>query len=72
MATVNDIRDYEMNPKPCDCGSGEERELQYDGRGIPLCYTCRQCHKKKMSQYRPEILGYYTQADVDEQIEEDE
>jgi hypothetical protein len=53
----------------CDCGSEEWAEWQYDGRGIPLCRTCPECHDKKMSRYRPEILEHYTQADVDEPIE---
>ena len=56
---------------PCPCGSGEDGEIQYDGRGIYLCRTCNKCHDKKMRGYRPEILDYYTQSDVDEQIEED-
>lgn len=56
---------------PCYCGSGEVGEAQYDGRGIFLTRTCDKCHEEKMSRYRPEILEYYTQADVDEQIEED-
>lgn len=55
----------------CHCGSGLPKFPQYDGRGIFLTYTCDKCHKEKMSHYRPEILEYYTQADVDEQIEED-
>jgi cbb3-type cytochrome oxidase cytochrome c subunit len=58
--------------KQCSCGSGEWKEAQYDGRGIFLTYTCHLCHHEKMSKYRPEILEHYTQADVDEQIEEDE
>ena len=61
---IHDIR-------PCPCGSGHDSQWQYDGRGIPLCRTCDKCHDKQMSKYRPEILEYYTQADVDEQIEED-
>lgn len=61
---VNDIR-------PCPCGSGKDSTWQSDGRGIPLCRTCEDCHEKKMSTYNPVILNYYTQADVDEQIEED-
>jgi hypothetical protein len=65
-----------MNPKlydrnACPCGSGLYSEWQYDGRGIELCRTCAQCHAKKMSRYNPVILKPYTQADVDEQIEED-
>ena len=55
----------------CTCGSGLYGEPQYDGRGIYLCKTCEKCHKEKMSRYNPVILGYYTQEDVDEQIEED-
>jgi len=56
----------------CSCGSGLLAEWQYDGRGIPLCTTCEECHEERMSRYNPVILGYYTQADVDEPIEEDE
>jgi len=56
----------------CDCDSGLFSEIQYDGRGIYLTRTCRECHKEKMSKYNPTILEYYTQADVDEPIEEDE
>lgn len=57
--------------KPCPCGSGKESQWECDGNGIPLCRTCDDCHEQKMSRYRPEILRPYTQADVDEQIEED-
>lgn len=64
------MTDY--NPKPCPCGSGELREAQYDGRNIFLTFTCSKCHHQKMSRYNPVILGPYTQADVDEQIEEDD
>jgi hypothetical protein len=58
--------------RPCPCGSGKDSAWQMDGRGIPLCRTCEDCHDKAMSRYRPEILEYYTQDDVDEPIEEDE
>jgi hypothetical protein len=42
---------------------------EHDGRGIPLCRVCDKCREVKLSKYRPEILEYYTQHDVDEQIE---
>lgn len=58
--------------RPCPCGSGQLSTWQCDGRGIPLCRTCPKCHREKMARYRPEILRYYTQADVDEPIEEEE
>lgn len=45
---------------------------EYDGRGIPLDRMCSQCRDTKLSRYNPVILGYYTQADVDEPIEPDE
>lgn len=57
--------------RPCPCGSGHPSEWQTDGRGIPLTRTCDVCHDAAMSRYRPEILEYYTQDDVDEPIEED-
>ncbi len=63
--SVNEIR-------PCPCGSGKDSSWAHDGRGIPLCRVCSVCRKQKLSKYRPEILSSsYTQADVDEQIEED-
>ena len=60
-----------MRNDPCRCGSGLWPEWQYDGRGIPLVKTCPDCHEREMLKYNPVILDYYTQADVDEQIEED-
>lgn len=58
--------------RPCDCGSGQESEWEYDGQGIPLVRACPKCKQKKLSRYRPEILRGYTQADVDEPIEPEE
>jgi hypothetical protein len=55
--------------RPCDCGSGQESEWEYDGQGIPLVRACPKCRQKKLARYRPEILRPYTQADVDEPIE---
>lgn len=43
---------------------------EYDAQGIPLDRVCAQCRNAKLSKYRPEILTGYTQADVDEPIEE--
>jgi len=53
----------------CACGSGLMRWPTYDGQGIFLTYVCDDCMKERLSHYRPEILRYYTQADVDEPIE---
>jgi len=44
---------------------------EYDARGIPLCRVCDDCIEERLSTYRPEILSGYTQADVDESIEEE-
>ena len=41
-----------------------------DARGIPLVRVCSECRKEKLLRYRPEILTGYTQADVDEPIED--
>lgn len=49
-----------------------ESWAEYDGRGIYLCRVCPKCEEVKMSQYRVEVLSYYTQADVDEPIEPEE
>lgn len=42
---------------------------EYDGQGIYLTRVCGECKKEKLAGFRPEILGSYTQADVDEPIE---
>lgn len=54
----------------CNCGSGLEKEAQYDARGIFLTYTCAKCEKEKLSHYRSDVLtdsNYWH----DEPIEED-
>ena len=43
----------------------------YDAQNIYLCRVCEDCEKVKLSQYRPEILEGYSQADIDEPIEPD-
>ena len=45
---------------------------EHDGRGIPLARVCDKCYDHVMAQYRPEILEYYNESDVDEPIEGDE
>lgn len=44
---------------------------EHDAQGIPLCRVCEHCIDEKLSKYRPEILSGYTQADVDEPIDEE-
>ncbi len=41
-----------------------------DGRGIELCRVCDKCEEEKLKQFRPEILSYYDENDVDEPIDE--
>jgi hypothetical protein len=41
-----------------------------DAQGIPLARVCDNCVDTVLARYRPEILSGYTQADVDESIEE--
>ena len=57
--------------RSCPCGSGKDSWWEYDGRGIPLCRVCPDCWQEKLSHYRSEILTGYSQADVDEPIEEE-
>lgn len=52
-----------------ECKDGEWWR-EYDAQGIYLCRVCDDCQAEKLSRYRPEILTGYTQADVDEPIEE--
>ena len=60
---MSDLRDHRCDP--------EERWPEHDGNGIFLCYVCSTCRAAKLSRYRPEILRPYTQADVDEPIEDE-
>ena len=50
----------------------EESWWENDGRGIPLARVCFKCKDEVLSTYNPRFLSYYTQADTDEQIEEEE
>jgi hypothetical protein len=45
---------------------------EHDGRGIPLARVCDKCYEQVMSKYDPKILEWYSQSEVDEQIEEDQ
>lgn len=52
----------------CDCGSGKAPEPCYDARMIFLCYSCDDCHEKKMAVYRPEVLtdaNYEASEDIE-------
>ena len=55
-------------PTECPCGSGQWPDMQQDGYGIFLCYTCPACEKQKLAKYRPDIFERY---ETDEPIEED-
>lgn len=52
----------------CPCGSGREAQAQYDARAIFLTYTCPACHKRKMAEFRPDVLtdkNYYADEPID-------
>ena len=62
-----------FNPETGRCDhSREDSWWEHDAQGIPLCRVCDDCRAHKLRGYRPEILSGYTQADVDEPIEEEE
>jgi hypothetical protein len=54
--------------KPCNCGSGQDRETYYDGYGIFLFSACTACYMSKRSKYRDDIFERYS---CDEPIEEE-
>jgi hypothetical protein len=55
-----------------DCReAGEYSWWEYDTQGIELDRVCNLCREAKLAKYRPEILTGYSQADVDEPIEEE-
>lgn len=58
-------------PRYCPCGSGKPSWWEYDAQNLPLDRVCVDCKARKLAKYRPEILTGYTQADVDEPIEEE-
>jgi hypothetical protein len=43
----------------------------FDCKGIALDRVCEDCEDTKRAKYNPMVFTGYTQADVDEQIEED-
>lgn len=56
--------------RPCPCGSGKPRTAQYDARGIFMCYTCEDCHQKRVAGFTRDVRTNPNYR-VDEQIEED-
>ena len=48
-----------FNNQTCNCGSGLQREENYDGYGIFLTYTCDDCYEEKMSGFRSDIHEQY-------------
>jgi hypothetical protein len=66
------LKEGVRDEQPCDCGSGDMGEWEFDAQGIPLCRCCPKCRREKLSKYRPEILTGYGQGDVDEPIEPDD
>jgi hypothetical protein len=49
---------------------GDGSHWARDAQGIPLVRVCVECKDEKLRTYRPEILSGYSQADVDEPIED--
>ena len=63
-----DAVEREMNS--CPCGSGKPRQAQYDARRFFLCYTCDDCEKRKLAEYRPDVLhdaNYEHEEPLDEE-----
>lgn len=61
----------DFDPKKCRCGSGLEKDAEYDARGIFLTYACDKCREQKLGRYRSEVLfdpNYW----ADEAIEGDD
>jgi hypothetical protein len=55
--------------KLCACGSGKPRSAQYDARGIFLTFTCEDCHHRRITEFRPDVLtdpDYWTEEPVDD------
>ena len=61
----------EYSCKPCRCGSGFDHHPLFDCHGIFCDYVCGACEHETRAKYRPETFSGYTQADIDEPIEED-
>jgi hypothetical protein len=59
-----------ITTRPCPCGSGKSSWWLNDAQGIPVSRVCEDCEAKVKAKYRPEIFTGYTQADIDEPIEE--
>ena len=47
----------DFDPKKCSCGSGEEKDAEYDARGIFLTYACSKCRAKTLAGYRSDALS---------------
>lgn len=55
----------------CEHKPGDGSWWEHDAQGIPLVRVCDHCREQKLSRYDPRIFDWYTQADMDEQLEPD-
>lgn len=58
--------------RPCPCKSGKDSWWMLDCKGIPLERVCDDCEQEKRGHYNSWVFDGYSQADIDEPIEEDE
>ena len=59
----------DFDPKKCSCGSGLEKDAEYDARGIFLTYACGMPGEQKLGSYRSEVLfdpNYWADEAIDE------
>jgi hypothetical protein len=69
VVDTNTVRVKE-NQMRCD-HTREDSWWEHDGQGIPLARVCDKCRDAVLSKYDPVVLGHYTQADIDEPINEE-
>lgn len=56
MKPYSQDNDEDHDYMKCSCGSGLEKDAEYDARGIFLTYVCDKCRDEKLSHYRRDVL----------------
>jgi hypothetical protein len=67
MMTDKEYNEMLLN-KWCSCGSKLPKHALYDGHNIFLTYACDKCERKKLQEFRSDIMEYY---ECDEPIDGD-
>lgn len=58
MSEMNEPKEFKINSRECQCGSGYYKYALKDAAGIFCCYVCGSCEENVKRTYNPVIFDY--------------